>query len=133
MSRAAGELGYPGGERLYQLLKTRFYWQGMRLDCITICQSLHPAQVENQPFFRQPMLSPTFKTRAPFNVWCLDLITKLEPPGAEGETICMVAVDPFSKFVLADPLKSKSSGETMRWLHHRIVCFFGVPLALRVD
>ena len=57
----------------------------------------------------------------------------MEPPGALGETTCIVAVDPFTKFVLADPLRSKSSGETMRWFHHRVVCVFGVPLAVRVD
>jgi hypothetical protein len=47
--------------------------------------------------------------------------------------VCAVAVDPFTKFVVADPLPDKSSMSTMRWLHARIVCMFGVPLALRVD
>ncbi len=42
-------------------------------------------------------------------------------------------MDPFTKFVLADPLGDKSSSTTMKWLHHRVTCFFGVPLALRVD
>lgn len=44
-----------------------------------------------------------------------------------------MAVCPFSKFVLADPLHDKSSEGTMRWFHHRVVCFFGVPSAVRVD
>jgi hypothetical protein len=133
VARAARELGYPGGDRLYQLLKLRMYWRGMRLDCLTICRSQHPSQVEHQAFYRQPKLSPTFKTRGPFSVWCIDLVTKLEPPGARGESICIVAVDPFTKFVLADPLEDKSSVGTMKWLHQRVVCFFGVPLAIRID
>jgi hypothetical protein len=60
-------------------------------------------------------------------------MTKLSPPGTSGETICIVAVCPFSKFVLADPLPDKSSATTSRWFHSRVVCFFGVPYAVRVD
>ena len=39
VSDAAKQLGYPGGDRLYQLLRTRFYWKHMRLDCIRIASS----------------------------------------------------------------------------------------------
>lgn len=133
VSEASRDLGYPGGDRLYQLLKTRYYWKGMRLDCLAVCQSQHAAQVEHGPFFKQPRLSPTFKERGPFAVWCVDLVTKLEPVGPGGETVCIVAVCPFTKFVLADPLPDKSSSSTMKWLHARVVCMFGVPLAIRVD
>ncbi len=60
-------------------------------------------------------------------------MTHLSPPGPRGETICVVAVCPFSKFVVADALPDKSSQTTTRWLHERITCFFGVPYAVRVD
>jgi hypothetical protein len=40
IATAAQQLAYPGGGRLYQLLKPRFYWEGMKLDCIRVCQSL---------------------------------------------------------------------------------------------
>jgi hypothetical protein len=79
------------------------------------------------------LLSPTFKARGPFKVWCLDLMTKLSPPGPRGENTCIVAVCPFTKFVLADAIPDKASKTTMQWFHHRVVCFFGVPHAVRVD
>ena len=66
-------------------------------------------------------------------VWCIDLVTKLHPPGLRGETVCITAVDPFTIFVLADSLPDKSSASTMKWLHARVVCMFGVPYAVRVD
>jgi hypothetical protein len=103
------------------------------MDCLMVTRSLHPSQIEHQPCFKQPTLRPTYKLRGPFRVWCIDLVTKLSPPGPRGETTCIVAVCPFSKFVLADPLPDKSSESTMKWLHHRVVCFFGVPYAVRVD
>ena len=133
VATAAKDLAFPGGERLFQLLRIRHYWRCMRIDCLAICQSQHATQVENAPFYKQPTLSPTYKSRGPFRVWCIDLVTKLFPPGASGETTCIVAVDPFTKFVLADPLMDKSSASTMRWLHSRIVCMFGVPYAVRAD
>ena len=98
-----------------------------------VARSQHPSQVENAPCFKQPSLSPTYKHRGPFKVWCIDLITHLSPPGPRGETLCVVAVCPFSKFVLADALPDKSSQATTRWLHERVTCFFGVPYAVRVD
>ena len=37
VEEAALQLGLPGGDRLYQLLRTRYYWSGMRRDCVTVC------------------------------------------------------------------------------------------------
>lgn len=34
---AAKQLAYPGGDRLYHVLKPRFYWSGMRLDSVRVC------------------------------------------------------------------------------------------------
>ncbi len=103
------------------------------MDCLLVARSQHPSQIENQPCFKQPLLTPTQKTRGPFKVWCIDLVTHLQPPGPRGESICIVAVCPFTKFVVADALPDKSSLSTMRWMHQRITCFFGVPYAVRVD
>lgn len=30
-------LGCPGGDRLYSLLRTQFYWRGMKEDCVRMC------------------------------------------------------------------------------------------------
>ncbi len=78
VSETARDLGFPGGDRLYQLLKQCHWWRGMRMDCLLVARSQHPSQVENQPCFRQPLLTPTQKTRGPFKVWCIDLVTHLQ-------------------------------------------------------
>ena len=38
----AGQLGFPGGKRLYQLAKARYYWTSMQRDCIRWCSELAP-------------------------------------------------------------------------------------------
>lgn len=33
----AATLGFPGGERLFGMLRARYHWTGMKLDCIRWC------------------------------------------------------------------------------------------------
>ena len=66
-------------------------------------------------------------------MWAIDLVTRLGPPGAHGETTLVVAVCPFSKWVEAAPVENKSSFTITSWFHSQIVCRFGVPWGIRVD
>lgn len=54
-------LGCPGGERLYSLLRTRFYWKGMKRDCVVLCSVQFPSQRENRRPSVPPHLVPTEK------------------------------------------------------------------------
>lgn len=105
----------------------------MREDCVAICANLRPVQVERARFSSPPVIQPTWKGRAPLRLWCLDLITGLEPVGKLGESILAVAVCPFSKWVEAQPLTDRSSHTIMQWFHLRIIAQFGVPWGVRVD
>ena len=62
----------------------------------------------------------------------MDLITGL-PPGPNGETILVVAICAFSKWVEAAPLPDRSSTTLAQWMHVAIVCRFGVPRVVRSD
>ena len=90
-------------------------------------------QREAAKFKAPPHLHPNWKGRGPFSMWCIDLVTHLEPPGRNGETTMVVAVCPFSKWVEAAPLVDKSAQTTVQWLHSEIVCRYRVPVAIRVD
>lgn len=133
VATCAAALGYPGGDRLYQALKQRYYWAHMHRDCTQVCSTLPPFQVEQSRFRAPPTIKSTWKGRRPFALWCLDLVTKLEPPGALGETICITAVCPFSKWVEAAPLRDRQSFTVMKWFEMEIVTRYGVPWGIRVD
>jgi hypothetical protein len=113
VAEAAEQLAYPGGDRLYLLLKVRYFWSYMRKDCVLVCARAHPTQVEKAKFTALPHIKATWKGRAPFRLWALDLVTRLLPPGKNGETTLGVAVCPFSKWVEAQPLPDKSSHTIM--------------------
>ena len=61
VQRLAAELGFPGGKRLYQLAKVRYYWTSMLRDCIAWCQQMEPCQIEATRFRPPPHLHPTKK------------------------------------------------------------------------
>ena len=71
----------------------------MRKDCILVCSRAHPTQVENAKFNAVPYIKATWKGRAPFRLWAMGLVTRLLPPGKNGETTLGVAVCLFSKWV----------------------------------
>ena len=61
------------------------------------------------------------------------MIPKIVPPDENGATVIIVAVDPFTKWVKAGPLKAVSSYKVTRWVHENLTCRYGVPLTLRAD
>ena len=53
----------------------------------------------------------------PFVVWILDFIVGMMPPNADGHTLILVAVCPFTKWVEAGTCASIASAEVARWVH----------------
>ena len=80
-----------------------------------------------------PYLHPTRKGSQPFITWCLDCITKLDPPAPNGGTTLVVAVDAWSKWMEYRIINPLDSRETARFLYEEIVCCYGVPTFVRTD
>ena len=53
----------------------------------------------------------------PFVVWILDSIVGMMLPNANGHTLILVAVCPFTKWVEAGTCASIASAEVARWVH----------------
>ena len=61
MVSALEALGYPGGGRLYEALRLRYYWAGMRGDCQEVASAQLPYQVEAAKFKPPRFITPTWK------------------------------------------------------------------------
>jgi hypothetical protein len=103
VEKVSASLGYLGGERLHALLKHRYHWPTMRLDCVKWCVQQLPSFLEHTTWRPPQHLQPSNKATAPFHTWCVDLVTGLDP-GPNGKTILVVGVCAFSKWVEAAPL-----------------------------
>lgn len=131
---AAGTLAFPDGDRLYQLLRQRFFWAGLRRDCLLVTQSLVSTQKERARFKSQPHLYPTEKAAAPFLYWAVDTIVGFQPPHPDtGATSVVIGVDCFGKWVEGAPLARLDSHHTAAWFHEEVVCRYGTPLGVRTD
>lgn len=63
----------------------------------------------------------------------LDCLLGLTPASPEGYTALLVAVDPFTKWVEAWPIRNVCSHEVAWLLHTEIVCRYGKPQMVRTD
>ena len=104
----------------------------MRDDCHSYHSTCNQCKATRAKFKLHPTLHPFDKGLKPFQCWVIDLVIGL-PPGTQGETICFVAVDTFSKFVVAEPIANKSSATITRVFHRRIINQYGLPQAVRCD
>ena len=85
----------------------------------------------------RPRVPPLEQTRfieppeGPFKGWSLDLAGPF-PRDIDGNQYLVVAVDPFSKWVEAEPMQSKHAWRTADFLW-RLVARWGKPLWIRSD
>ena len=133
MTSAHRDLCYPSGIRLYQHLKMRYYWPGMKRECEETARRALANQMERAKPEVPKYLFPCSKGHRPFAEWSIDCIVGLLPPDEEGCTVCVVAVDVFTKWVEVSPLKDLSSGRMAKWIHNHIVNRFGLPTVMRFD
>ena len=70
-------LAYPSRDRLYQFLRTRFYWKGMYTDTSAWVNSCLSCQSKNNQPLRNGLLVPIPTTR-PFEIISKDHLKKLK-------------------------------------------------------
>ncbi len=90
-----------------------------------VCQIDKP----QQPFVeKKKLIEPP---KGPFMGWSIDLAGPF-PKDADGNQYLIVAVDPFSKWVEAEPIPSKHAWRTADFLW-KLVARWGKPLWIRSD
>jgi hypothetical protein len=83
---------------------------------------LAPASVMN------PIVKPW-----PFRVWGLDLIGEMHPGSSKGHQFILVAIDYFTKWAEAVPLRNMTHREVISFVQECIIYRFGVPQTLTTD
>ncbi|MCI32341.1 hypothetical protein A2U01_0053554, partial [Trifolium medium] len=69
----------------------------------------------------------------PFRGWALELIGQIYPPSSQGHKFILVAIDYFSKWVEAIPLREAKQSDVIKFINDHIVCRFGIPQTLTTD
>jgi transposase InsO family protein len=114
--------GHLGVFKTIQKIRENFIWQAIRarVRSCTVCGLSKPAQ--NTRF---GLLASEVASR-PFQKLFIDYVGKL-PRSKAGNTMLLVCVDSFSKFVWLVPVREATTAATIRVLKERIFSNFSVP------
>ena len=69
----------------------------------------------------------------PFRGWGIDLIGQIFPPSSKGHKFILIAIDYFTKWVEAIPLKTVTSKNMVDFVKEYIVYRFGIPQTITTD
>lgn len=98
-------------------------------ECLRRCTT---CQKERPPRPPQEELRWIDKGTAPFVGWSIDAAGPF-PNDDEGNRYLLVAIDPFSKWVEAEPVPTLHSWRAAEFLYHQIIVRWGKPRYVRTD
>ena len=125
---------HPRSEKMYQDLKKKFWWYGMKREIaehVAICDSCQRIKVEHQKpaGLLQPLRIPQWK----WDEIGMDFIVKL-PRTRAGYDSIWVVVDHLTMSTHFIPVKTSYNSAVLAELYmSRIVCFHGVPKKIVSD
>jgi hypothetical protein len=124
--------GHQGIYKTFNKIREHFIWKSMNSDIAervrhcTLCGLSKPAQ--NTRFG----LLPSEVAERPFQKLFLDYVGK-HPRSKSGNTMILVCVDAFSKFVWLIPVREATTLVTVKALRDRVFSAFSVPCVLVSD
>ena len=125
---------HPGSTKMYQDLKQRYWWYGMKRDVaahVALCDTCHRVKAEHQrpAGLLQPLKVPEWK----WEEIGMDFIVGL-PRTRDGYDSIWVIVDRLTKVAHFIPVQTDYTGAKLAELYmSRIVCLHGVPKKIVSD
>ena len=104
-----------------------YFWPTMLEDCFACYKGCQGCQkFENVQRAPTSAMNPIIKSW-PFRGWRIDLIGQIYPPSSKNHKFILVAMDYFTKWVEAIPLKTVTSKEMIEFVKEHIVSRFDTP------
>ena len=123
--------GHKSRDRLYETLRTRFYWHGIYTDVKNYVNSCELClKIKTRKPVSNGLLRP-IETKKPFELIGIDIAYL--PISSGGFRYVLVAIDYFTNWVEAALLKSMSAEEVIRAFFKIIISRHGCPERLHSD
>ena len=119
-----------GVRATYDNIKDKYYWKGMMRDVEIYVKSCDKCQRRGKPQGRHELHS--IKVKEPFYQMGIDYVGPL-PKTKEGNKYIIVAMDYFTKWPEAKPVKEANAKETARFIYEDIICRHGSPMKILSD
>ncbi|XP_057418261.1 uncharacterized protein LOC130712444 [Lotus japonicus] len=122
-----------GGRSLaVKVLRVGFYRPTIKKDCMEYVKKCSKCQVFADIHRAPPEQLTTMTAPWPFAMWGTDILGPFPRAKAQMKFI-VVAVDYFTKWIEAEALATITAAKVRNFLWRRVVCRFGVPMALVMD
>ena len=117
-----------GVEKTVEKLKRFWFWPGMVRDVEDYVASCSVCQKTKHGTAKPPGLLQPIRAKHPWHIITLDFVGKFAPGRLTGNTMCLVLVDKFSKYVVLESVPETVNAEqTADVLLKRVITQFGVP------
>ncbi len=121
-----GAAGHPGFTKMYQTLKTKFYWRSMKndvLDYVKSCKSCQLNKIDRHPS-KQPMIITTTSSR-PFQRISIDIVGPLNIT-ENGNRFLLTIQDDLTKFLQIHAIPNHEAHTVAQKLNE-FISSFGIP------
>src|SRR6266542_3269047 len=115
---------------MYYHISKRYLWQNMRKDIKEYTKTCF--QCQQRGSMKQNNQKRTIPLTDIFERWGVDIVGSL-PITREGNRYIVVAMDYFSRWPEARPLKTANVNTVATFLYEEIICRFGAPRTLQSD
>jgi transposase InsO family protein len=124
---------HPGRDKTYTLLRSRYYWRGMKADIERYIRNCHPCRRADVPRDKTPgLLHPLPVPDHPWQHMTMDF--KSMPTDKHGFDAVFVVVDRLSKQAISEPCHKTVTAEDMaRMFVKNIYRYYGAPQTIVSD
>ena len=124
--------GHFGIRKTMARLQRKFYWAGWTRDVREFCRRCERcATYYRGPIPKQGYLSE-FRVGEPMERWGID-ITGPHPPSSSGHRYILTAIDYFTRWVEAFPMRNQEAETVARILIEQVFSRYGLPMQLISD
>ena len=124
-------LGHPGVERTRQSIAEKFFWPTMREDCSKWARECQHCQLAKINRHTTPPIGEFSIPERRFSHLNVDLVGPL--PVSNGFRYLLTAVDRFTRWPIAIPMKDISSESVVESFAHGWIAHFGIPASITTD
>ena len=103
-----------------------YYWPTMKRDTTEFAKKCHNYQVQTNFIHTHLQNLHSMVTLWPFHTWGLDLVGPVNP-ASRGYIWILVAMEYFTKWAKAIPLRKATRGAVANFIKENIIFRFGVP------
>ncbi|XP_021985818.1 uncharacterized protein LOC110882015 [Helianthus annuus] len=129
-----GICGIHAGPRMViaKVMNAGYFWPGMHQSAVDELQSCEDCQRHAPVSHRAKNNLVPVTSAWPFQKWGIDIVGPF-PVSTGGVRFLLVAIDYFTKWVEAKPLRTITGDQVLRFAWENIVCRFGMPLCIVSD